>query len=217
MPVPNSFRDGDMTIATQDGPGWWSLPFEPVGDTQSFEYHANFTQLAANYTPLKNYLNFIPSFTQTAEQMQSIATPRGIAYLVEEGETQDIGCGVLKFKRTYASIPVNRVEGTTVSYSIQLPSVGASYTWTNPPPAPEVGEFPIACAGWYKYEYFNATYPPVIYAPRVTSVFNTLLYVNWPPDYKTEFTRAVSLNGKPFTRSFRFRQPNGASQTSKQG
>jgi hypothetical protein len=170
MPVPNFIYDGDMTIATQDGAGTWVLPFEGVGDTQSFEYIAYFTQLAANYLPLRNAIQPLGGY----EVMQTIVTARGTAYLVEESDINYIAPGLIRFKRRYVSLPVTRYEGNSFVYPIQFLSTTATYVWDSPPAEPTVAELPLTINGRIKYEY-SLTKPDVIYAPKVAVVFGTTL------------------------------------------
>lgn len=180
MSVPNQINDGNWTVATQTGPGWWTLPFEDKGDTQSFEYHAKFRQAAANYTPLRNTAGVfaVPPMTPR-ESITSITTARGKAYLVSESETTDVGCGILEFTRTYASLPVKRTEGSTITYAVQFVSSLGAFSFTGPPPLPQVAELPLTINADVVYEY-SLDKPAVIVAPRVTSIFGTLLYLgNW--------------------------------------
>ena len=177
MSVPKQINDGDWTVATQTGPGWWTLPFQSKGDTQSFEYQAKFRQAAANYVPLKNELNgLITPPTTPHEIIQTITTARGTAYLVDESETTDVGCGILEFTRTYASLPNTRTEQSTITYPFQFISTTATFDWTSPPVAPEVAELPLLVNADIVYEYSLAK-PSIIYAPKVFSVFNKLVYI----------------------------------------
>jgi len=177
MSVPNQINDGNWTVATQTGPGWWTLPFVSNGDTQSFEYHAKFRQAAANYVPLQNSLvGFNTPPITSHEQISTISTTRGTAYLVEESETSDVGCGILEFTRTYASLPVKRTEQSTITYPFQFVSTSATYSWTTPPPEPTVAELPLVVNANVVYDY-SLTMQTVIRAPKVFSVFGTLLYI----------------------------------------
>lgn len=180
MSVPNQIRDGDWTIATQDGPATWSLPFQSKGDTQSFEYKAKFKQYAANYTPLKNTING-PATPPSSphETLHTLTTARGTAYLIEESDTTDVGCGILEFTRTYAGLPIRRTEASTITYPFQFVSTTATYDWANPPPFPEVAELPILVNADIVYEY-SLTKPAIIYAPKVFSVFGRLVYIGNP-------------------------------------
>ena len=177
MSVPNRIFDGDLTVATQDGPGWFVHPFQDVGDTQSWEWHANYTQLASSFLPFQNNKIAWPGFVPNVELMQSINTVKGIGYLVHEDEPTEIGgTALLRFKRIYAGKPYTRYEGCEVNYAFMIPANAASYSWTSPPPQPEVAEFPMTLPGYRKYEYFISSYPAVIAAPRVSALFYTYVY-----------------------------------------
>ena len=180
MSVPNQINDGNWTVATQTGPGWWSLPFQANGDTRSFEYHAKFRQAAANYTPMSNstLAYNVPPLTGK-ESITGITTSRGVAYLVEESETSDVGCGILEFTRTYASLPVTRTEQSTITYPFQFVSTSGTYSWTTPPAEPTVAELPLVVNANVVYEY-SLSMQSVIRAPKVFSIFGTLLYIGTP-------------------------------------
>jgi hypothetical protein len=114
--------------------------------------------------------------------MQYVTTPLGTAYLVHEDQPEYTACkGWLKFKRVYASLPITRQEGTSVVHSFQFYSTQPGYDWTEPPPAPEVAEWPIMCSGYYLYEYFVNTWPEPLRAPKITSLFGALLMTNQVP------------------------------------
>ena len=197
MSVPNQINDGNWTVATQTGPGWWTLPFVDKGDTQSFEYHAKFRQAAANYTPLLNTSGvYAPPPLTPREATTTITTARGTAYLVDESQTSDVGCGILEFTRTYASLPVRRTEGSTITYAVQFVSSGG-FSFTGPPPLPEIAELPLTMNADIVYEYSIAK-PDVIISPRVVSIFGTLLYLgDWVQpvanDYVVAEDSAISI------------------------
>ena len=86
MSVPNRIFDGDLTVATQDGPGWFVHPFQDVGDTQSWEWHAMFTQRADSFQPFQNASVLFPGVIPNVELMATIPTVKGVGYLVHEDE-----------------------------------------------------------------------------------------------------------------------------------
>jgi len=178
-----------LTAIAQDGPGWFTLPFADRGDSQSFEWHAYFTQLASSYVAYTNSKIFSFSFAGTFEAMPSIATSRGTAFLVHEDEATEVNnTGLLRFKRTYASIPATRIEPTSCIYSRQFVTTHADYTWVTPPALPEVSEIPIPLNGFRRFEYFNAYLPEQLYCGRVAVIFGTVLTIGtWPPDYTQPF------------------------------
>lgn len=186
MSVPNRIFDGDLTVATQDGPGWFVHPFQDVGDTQSWEWHAMFTQRADSFQPFQNASVLFPGVIPNVELMATIPTVKGVGYLVHEDEPSEIGgTAWLRFKRIYAGKPYTRYEGCEVAYAFMIQ--GPEFQ------PPEVGEFPMTLTGYRKYEYFISSYPAVIPAPRVTALFNAYTYYpflsttpgdgGFPPDY----------------------------------
>jgi hypothetical protein len=185
MASPNRVQVGNLSTITFAGPGRYVRPFQDVGDTQSFEWHIDCYQLAANFSPFSNVRNFNPGFVQTVELMQSIYTTLGVAYLVHEDQPEYTNVqGWLKFRRVYASLPITRTEPTSLVFPFQFISTSADYTWENPPAAPEVSEWPLTISGYRVYEYFAGQIPTIKYAPKVTAIYNTLLYVGtWPIDY----------------------------------
>lgn len=184
MSVPSFIDDGNFSTAQQNGPGWWTLPFMNRGDSRTFEFHAKFRQSAASYVPYENQMAGVlntPPPLIVRENPQWIQTARGKAYLVEESETTDVGCGILEFTRTYAGLPEARTEFSSIVYPFQFPSNSASYDWTVPPAGPEVAELPIRVQASIVFEY-SLTPLPVIRAPKVFTVFNTFVYIGTPPE-----------------------------------
>jgi hypothetical protein len=95
----------------------------------------------------------------------------------------------------YASLPITRQEGTSVVHSFQFYSTSASYDWENPPPAPEVAEWPLVCTGYYLYEYFLSVWPEPLRAPKITSLFGFLLMTNQvPPNTGTFVSKDSELS-----------------------
>lgn len=91
--------DGDFTVATACSAARKSFPIP--GDNTSFIVEQDFMQFFANFTPLA--LNTAhPTFTN--------------AYLVEETPLQDLGGGVARWTRRYATIPATRDEYETFAY-----------------------------------------------------------------------------------------------------
>jgi hypothetical protein len=182
MSTPNRVLVGTLSSVTFDGPGRFVRPFQDRGDTQSFEWHIDCYQLAANFTPFQNSRFYSTGFVSPVENMQYVTTTLGVAYLVHEEQPEYTACkGWLKFKRVYASLPITRQEGTSVVHSFQLYSTQPGYDWTEPPPAPEVAEWPLVCSGYYLYEYFLSYWPEPLRAPKITSLFGLLLMTNQVP------------------------------------
>ena len=106
MSVPNYLNDGNYNIARQVGCDEWSTPFSTVGDQKTFE--------------LRRTMRIAEPFYKRSRDMQRITTRKGIAYLVEESETSNIGLGILEYTLTYANVPKTRVEYTSVAYGRQF-------------------------------------------------------------------------------------------------
>jgi hypothetical protein len=136
--------------------------------------------------PFQNARYYSPGFVSPVENMQYVTTTLGTAYLVHEDQPEYTACkGWLKFKRVYASLPITRQEGISVVHSFQFYSTQPGYDWTEPPPAPEVAEWPLVCTGYYLYEYFLSYWPEPLRAPKITSLFGFLLMTNIPPNTGT--------------------------------
>ena len=179
MASPNRVMVGDLTQVTFDGPGMFINPFQDQGrgDTQSWEWHVDCWQLAANFTALQNNYVFLPSAIPGIEQMQTVATARGIGYLVWQSEPQKSNvAGWLKFKRIYAGVPVTQYVGTSFIYSRQFISTSGEYDWTAPPTV-EITEIPVPIPGFYKYEYFVGAYPTPLFTARAVTLWGIVVYV----------------------------------------
>lgn len=162
---------GNLSAITQDGPGWFTRPFQDRGDTQTWEYHAYFTQLASSYVSFANFRNFWASYIPYVENMETLATALGVGYLVHEDEAQEMTCkGWLRFKRTYAGVPNTRYEACEVPYSFPIVNtvVGVGTT------SYEVQEWPMTLEGYRKYEYYVSSYPEVLQAAAANVIFNVL-------------------------------------------
>lgn len=175
MSVPNYVADGNYSVAVQSGPGIFSLPFQSEGDTKSYEWKAMFRMKASSYSPIINSRNVATS----VELLSSYVTPRGVAYLINQGDASDIGAGIVEFSRTYAMY-YTRYVAQSIVWPYQFLSTSADYTWTNPPASPEVSELPLALNARVKWEY-GLTEFEQIYAPKVATIFNTVVtFGGWP-------------------------------------
>lgn len=151
MAAVKYYDDGDWTIPRQHGPALWRFPFSNKGDNVSFEYLVTYRIDAASYSPL--------------QAMTKIRTPKGDAYLVEEGATRYIGNGILEWTRIFASVPVTRLEGTTIVFAWQF----------NKTVPPSIAEVTRPMNGKLKSEY-SLIELPQISAPSVAIVFDTTYY-----------------------------------------
>lgn len=154
MNVPRIVNDGDFNKEHQVGSDEWKLPFVSVGDNISFELKRKYRVDYRHYRPW--------------QRMAKIATLRGTAYLIDESDAQDIGCGLLEYSRTFASLPVTRNEGTSIVYPIQ-------YLIRPFPASPYVSEIPLIVSAEKRFEYFTYKPEPQI-APKV-AVINELVYI----------------------------------------
>lgn len=100
------YTDGDFTVATPCSLPVLSSPIPGLNEENVLRQ--DFMQLRKNFSPLA--LN-------TAHP-SSGATPDFSAWkLVEEGERQDMGCGVVRWTRTYAKKPSSHTEFETYGYN----------------------------------------------------------------------------------------------------
>lgn len=101
----NRIKDGDFTTASAVSATVPSYPIE--GDTSAVLYSQDFVVDAQNYSRL------------------SLDTAHGTisgAYLVDESAPREVGGGIIRFTRTYATIPGDRDEYETYSYTV--PGIG---------------------------------------------------------------------------------------------
>jgi hypothetical protein len=98
---PAIIYDGDFTVATACGPKQIEYPFE--GDTESMVISQEFMQLQASFKRL-------PLDTRQSARLD--------AFLVNEDGFQNLGGGVMKWTRTYATIPQSRRENETFAYTL---------------------------------------------------------------------------------------------------
>ncbi len=118
-------------------------PFSERGDYESFEYIIHCEQDKDAFRPMSG---------MTARNF-----PLGRAYFVEQGPINDVGFGKIEFTRTFASIPKERIEGESVSWTLTI------FTPTGPTSVRT--DFAALATADVKYEYFT-TKPNPIFAPR---------------------------------------------------
>lgn len=159
MSVPKTVNDGDFTKQALCGTPEYCFPFYDRGDDVSFEWISRWRCDARSYARLPLMTRYI--------------TPKGSAYLVNEGDPRDVGNGLLETKRTWASLPVTRIEGSSISYSFQFYRISAGLMDAG---TPEIAEFPSTVSCDVKFEYF-LTKPQPLIAPRIGLVFNNLQFL----------------------------------------
>lgn len=110
--VPRYFNDGDFTSPKQNGSTVFRYPFFDKGDDVSFE---------ADITFRVDYASFVAPAKMTT---RSINHPRTGAsttcYLVEVGELQIIGQGLVEYKTTWVNIPASRDEYGSIVWAAQF-------------------------------------------------------------------------------------------------
>lgn len=166
MAVPHTVTDGRYTPAVQIGPDRWNRPFMDQGDGTSFEVMRKYRVDYSTYTP--------------GTIMTPIVTKLGIAYLVSESETQEIGNGLLEFDRVYASIPVQRAVGTSLVYELQVVNNQVVYNFSETPTAPEVAGIPLQRNATEVWDYAINAPPPALEQPYISVVNNRIFtFGNW--------------------------------------
>ena len=105
MSVPKYFNDGDYSKPQQVGPGMISYPFFNFQDAKSFEMKLTYRIAAVSY--------------KIGKPMTRVKLSQGYAYLVEEEPPSHVGNGIYEYTQTYASVPIERYEATTITHSRQ--------------------------------------------------------------------------------------------------
>ncbi len=117
MPVPSRIDDGDWSrifYETVD----ITHPFANKNDFDSVEARATFTQEKKGFRIPKSGSKWtIPNVNQDA-------------YLIDPGNPVDIGSGLYRITRTFATIPKTRIEPATVAADIQSGQDGQAVSVT---------------------------------------------------------------------------------------
>lgn len=147
--------DGDWTIPQQHG-GWrYSFPFSG---------EANFAAFVASRTMMQRLDKFTPP---TA--MQAKALKFGTAYLVEIGDPDSIGGGILQWEEKWASLPAKRVIPGSIVHTFQFLNFGTL----------GLQEITKGVPCETEYEYKIGSPLPPLTAPRVQKN-NGIAYVFGP-------------------------------------
>ena len=109
--------DGDFKTAKATGQPRISLPFASVGDSETVVVEQDYTALGAYFSPL----------AQNTQYALALRNRNVTTYLVDETQTQDLGGGVVKWSRVFASIPKPRVEFQQFAYTFPGMSGGTLY------------------------------------------------------------------------------------------
>lgn len=110
MAVPSTVNDGSFAAAVQQGAPKWNYPFFDRGDSTSFECIITYWQDQSTYS-------------QTPVGTTKTITVPGkgnyTCYAVFESNALDKGNGILEFSITYANLPITRLEGGAMIWSMQ--------------------------------------------------------------------------------------------------
>lgn len=109
--------DGDFTVPVADGPREWFMPFFEDGDVTTRGYFQNYLQREDSWEA--------PTFMETA------VVDDATFYLVSETPTQNIGGGMLQFKREWVMIPVSRTVPRQMAYTFRGISSDLVYSPVN--------------------------------------------------------------------------------------
>lgn len=140
--VPYRVDDGNHKILLEIGRDI-NYPFTTRGDYLSFEYVLKYNIDKESYRGLAG--------------MTRVGFPLGDAYFVDQSEIEDAGFGLCEFTRTFASLPLTRVEGESVSFTLNVGTIIG--------PLSVVHGYAVTTTASVTYEYFLNTAPPVIRAP----------------------------------------------------
>jgi len=97
------YTDSDVTVARVTGARRWSDPFN---ESRMVMFEEDYVQSLSYWRPL-------PLDTRHPNP-----SPLDLAVLVDESPLQDLGGGIVKWTRTYATIPEQRFEFESYSYTI---------------------------------------------------------------------------------------------------
>lgn len=167
--APWRVNDGNWNIGllVKDGYRW---PFADRGDSQSFEYTTT-ERVDKSQLPRRT-------------SMSARATGYGVAYLTEIGDLEDTGDGVWEQQCTYSSVPVKRIEGASINYTLQLwratigdaQEHGFFYNVNF-----ELAELTFTYSAEIEYEYFAFNRPLALLKPRVALIFERMWYIGSVP------------------------------------
>jgi hypothetical protein len=183
-----SYIDGSYSSAIACGPPVFSSPLPGIPDQVMCEQE--FTCWNGSFTPTP--LNTLHPDTNSGVGFWAVNAAKVLAgtatnfYLTSESSREDIGGGLVKWKRTYCQVPNSRLDISTISY--QFPGL-AAYSGTYPSGAIVTLRTPITKAAPCKivYDYFlcgtggtysDASAIPVISQTRyVSGIYNGAILV----------------------------------------
>jgi hypothetical protein len=148
MSVIRQVSDGDYSTAWVNGPPSIKYPFKEFGDIATWEWHAKLRMDAMAYR--RNLLarysyNGVQYGANYGELLSYWNTPIGIGQLINPGEPQDVGNGLVEFTVVISPVPVPRIQGQSIVYNIQLTDNS-----TTPPTISEI-QTPVSAAVYFEY------------------------------------------------------------------
>lgn len=155
MSSPSYYDDGSFVQTLQNGPVRYAFPFVDKGDPATF---------TAVITKRQDARYVLPP-----QLMFSYVFNPGKAYLVGRSETRDVGNGILEWDDTYSSLPSNRSEYGSISYTQQRLTQNTLTAERN------IQEFTSTKDARYFYEYSLNTPKPRILAPLLV-LFGNVIY-----------------------------------------
>jgi len=159
MAVPSIVDDGDFSEPMQNGGDEYTMPFYAKGDDVSWEITRKMRVASEYYVRPK--------------LMQKVKTRFGNAYRVDMTDPSESGNSLVEWTETLASLPVKRIEGSTIVWALQFLDSAT----------PEVAEIPMTLTAEFEYEYF-LTQPEPIIAPKVAIIAGQIaIFNNWGTFY----------------------------------
>jgi len=154
------FYDGDYRLALPCGPAIFEQPFDQ--DPGRYVYSQEFVQFLSNYVP----------------GVRGAPGPSG-GFLAKESTPEDLGGGLVKFKRWFAKLPSSHQQWENFAFNYQWwqsktnqEDNGVFYDIEY-----KIAETPLYVPSLLQFDYFNTTTPGAIpvYAPkRFVIIFETL-------------------------------------------
>lgn len=149
-----TINDGNYNVPIQDGPDVWRFPFSEKGDNVSFECIRDIVVREHIYKP--------------PAPMQKYTTRLGTAYLVNEGDAEQLSCGLIKIRRTLASVPQPRNEWSNYPATFMYPFVGEG--------SGDFSQFTYTVNARTYWEYGLQPFKPLI-SPRIVVISGVSQYI----------------------------------------
>lgn len=171
MAVPSTINDGNFNLREPYSIEY-DFPFAEKGDNVSFVADVKFIMDKPAYRPL-------------ASMSQMNFANLGVGYLVNPGKPRDIGNGLYEFTERYFSLPVNRYEYGSFTYTLQS-YASVSSTGVNPDKyfydvSWDLEENTFTVPAQFRFEYFLNQKPPPLLKSRLFMQFGRLYSINGTP------------------------------------